>query len=150
MPVGNFQVLDEAIEALANAQLGDLDGVGIAAVLVGSGYTPNLATHATYSDISANEISGGDYAQVAVTGAVLSDISGGVRFDTGDITWGNPVTIPACKYLALVVGTAGSLGVGARVIGIQDLDTGGGTVESINAEFTVQAPTNGWFDITRQ
>lgn len=150
MAVGNFLVMDEALEAMANSALGDLDGLAVTAVLVGSSYTPDMATHATYAHVSGDEISGNNYAQVALTGASLQDIAGGVRFDSNDISWGNPVTIPAAKYLVLVVGTAGSLAAGDKIIGIQDLNTAGGTVHSINAEFTIHAPTSGWFDLKRQ
>lgn len=49
----------------------DLDTASVVAVLCASGYTPNQDTHEYLSSIT-NELVGGGYARVTLTGVVLS------------------------------------------------------------------------------
>ena len=148
MSVGTFELFDETLEAMVTGT--GLDGATVAAVLTGASYTPDVTTHATFADIT-DELSGGDYAQVSVTGAAITDETDGIAFTTDDISFGSSVTISDAKYLVLVVGSAGSLNASDKVIGVQDLDTTSDTdtVSSISGEFTVQTPASGWFTISR-
>lgn len=154
MAVGNFTLYSEAIEAMAAGGLGSLASGPVAAVLLAATHTPDADAHGTWADLSADELTGGDYAQVPVTlGATpLVDIPGGVRFTTNTVTFVNPGTIADAKYFVLVMGTAGSLTGTERLIGFVDLDdaSASATVASLNAEFSVQTPASGWFEITRQ
>ena len=152
MSVGPFNVYSEALEALIRAELGDLTSQTMSAVLLSAAHTPDLEAHATFADVSADEIVGGDYARQMLSGLALADTTGGGQWDSADVSFGNPVTIPACKYLVFVVGAPGALAGTSKLLGIVDLDTASGaaTVFSINAEFTVQAPVGGWFSLTRQ
>jgi hypothetical protein len=149
MSVGPFQVFDETIEAMGKGTLGDLTATSLSAVLLGGTYTADLANHATYGDISGDQISGGSYTPIAITGATYNDITGGFNFDTDDVSWGLNATIPDCRYLAIVAGDSASLQASDLVVGFQDLIAEGGSVSSTNGEFTVQAPSGGWFEVTR-
>lgn len=143
MPVGNFRMYDEAIEAMFRSELGNLATMDVTCILLASAHTPDMANHDTYSDVSANEVSGDDYAQLALSGKTLVDVTNGVRWTAGNMSWGNPVTIPHAKYAVLVAGTAGALNPTDKLIAIVDLDTGGGTIHSSNAEYTIGIPANG-------
>ncbi|UTW56182.1 hypothetical protein [Kordiimonas sp. SCSIO 12610] len=149
MSVGPFQVFDETIEAMGKGTLGDLTATSLTAVLLDASYSADLSNHAAFADISGNQITGGTYAPLNITGAVYNDITGGFNFDTADISWGLNATIPDCRYLAIVVGDSTSLAPSNLVIGFQDLITEGGSVSATNGEFTVQAPAGGWFEVTR-
>lgn len=153
MAVGSFTLYYEAIEGMASGTLGNLGSGPIAAVLLGAAYTPDLEAHATWADVSGDELVGGDYAQVPVAlGAKpLDGFPGGVRFTTNSVSFVNPGTITDAKYFALVMGTATSLAATDRLIGFVDLDDSStsATVSSLNAEFSVQTPASGWFEISR-
>ncbi|GHF18176.1 hypothetical protein GCM10017044_10860 [Kordiimonas sediminis] len=151
MTVGSFQVFDKTLEAMLLGTLGSLDGAVLSGVLLGASYSPDVTLHATYADIVALEISGGDYAQSAVSSAAVTDLLDGVGFSTADVSFGSAVTISGAKYLALVVGSAGLLQNTDRILGVQDLNTDSpvATVASTNGEFTVQTPVGGWFVLAR-
>lgn len=150
MAMGTMDVYDATLEAAFKGTLGDLTSIGVAAALLGSGHTVDLDTHATWSDVSADELStAGDYDSVALSGKAVTQITGGIKFDSNDITYGDPVTIEDAKYLVLVAGTAGSLGASDKLIAIADLRSEGGTKGSDNSEFSIQAPAAGWFTVTR-
>lgn len=138
MAAGNFTLYNNAKLLLNNGGL-NMASDGIAAVLLGSGYTPSAA-HSTFADISAQEISDADYAQKAVTGQTVTGAGGTVTADCADISFGASVTITA-KYLALVKGTAGSLVSTDKLVGYCDLNSSGGTVSSTSGAFSVNTPS---------
>jgi hypothetical protein len=150
MPVGAFTVYSEAIEAQATGSLGSLTAGPMYAVLLTNSYSPNVELHATRADISAAETAGA--AKIALAGLTVTDITGGYRFNTSNITWGTNVTINASKYLVLLFGTAASPQSTDKLLGYVDLDnaTGTATVSATNGEFTVNCPGSGWFSSTRQ
>ncbi len=121
----------------------DLDTDSVAVILLGSGYTPDVAAHASYSDVSANEIADADYTQQSLPTPAFSESAGTVTFDSGDISFGSNVSIEA-KYAVFVKGTATSLVSGDPLIGYVDLDTSGtsATVSSTNSTFSVNTPNN--------
>jgi len=141
MAAGNFTLYDNAKLLLLNGGL-NMSSATITAVLLGAGYTPSAA-HDTWSDASAQEIADSGYAEQAVSGQTVTLASGTVTVDSGDISFGTNVTLTA-KYLALVLGTAGSLAGTDKLIGYCDLNTGGGTVSSTAGAFSVNTP-NGLF-----
>lgn len=65
------------------------------AILVSSAYTYD-ATHTTYADVSASEISDTDYSPVDVANASISIVdTDDVLFDCDNISFGSEVTINA-------------------------------------------------------
>lgn len=141
MAAGNFTLYNNAKLLLLNGGL-NMASATITAALLSSSYTPS-ATHAAWSDVSAQQITDSGYAQQAVTGQTVTGSSGTVTVDSGDISFGSNVTLTA-KYLVLVAGTAGSLTSTSQLIGYCDLNTGGGTVSSTAGAFSVNTP-NGLF-----
>lgn len=120
----------------------------IVCVLLAAAYTPDAAAHATYADISANEIADADYAPEVVTNiASTIDGSGTVLVDSDDISFGNPVTIEA-KYAAFVQRAGASLASTDRLLGYVDLNTDSGTatVQSTSSAFSVLTP-NGLYSL---
>lgn len=149
MIVGSFSVYDNTLRAMANSTLVDLSAGPITAVLLGEGYAPDFAAHQTFSDISSFEVVGGDYARQQVNNPALTNVAGGYQFTSSDILFGNPVNISGVKYLVFVAGSPGAISTTSLLIGFQDLNLGGGEIESINSEFTVQTPVGGWFQMSR-
>lgn len=150
MAMGAMNLYDAALEAILEGGAGNLESVGIAAALLGSGHTVDLDTHDTWSDVSGDELStAGDYDSVALANVAITQITGGVKFSCDNISFGDPVTILDYKYLVLVIGTAGSLGASDKLLAIADVRTEGGTLGASASELTFQTPANGWFTLTR-
>lgn len=138
MPAGAWKVYGPALEAITKNTL-DLDTATFRMALVTSSYTPNQSTHDTWSDVSANEVAaGGGYSThgklltQAVTRSGLA-----VTFDCDDQSW-TSATITA-KYAVIVAdGDAnGSLAAGDLVLAYCDLETGGGSLSSTSATFSI-------------
>lgn len=88
MAVGTFTLYGAAIEAIAKNTL-DLDSDTFKAVLLASGYTPVVNTHALYSDLT-NELStasGYTAGGATLTSVAVTRSSGTVKFDADDVTW---------------------------------------------------------------
>jgi hypothetical protein len=80
----------------------DLDGATIVAILCSSSYTPNQDTHEFITDLT-NELSGGGYARVTITGKVITTDAG-----TNTTKWtSDPIVFPALtgtfRYMVLAV-----------------------------------------------
>lgn len=149
MAAGNWKPYGSALEAINKGTL-DLDSNTFRMVLVTSAYTPNQSTHAAWSDISANEVAnGGGYtthgklltATVTRSGLV-------VTFDCDDQTWA-AATITA-KYAVIVrdADANGALAAGDTPLCYSDLETGGGSLSSTAAAFSVTINASGVFTAT--
>lgn len=148
MAAGNFTMYDSAMLEIADGSQDWITDNHYCVLLV-SGYTPNGATHTTFADISANEVTDTDYTAQDMIGEAVDEPSAGtIRLDATDVSFGASVTITA-KYAAVVVGTvAGKTGTDP-LVGYVDLDTGGGSVSSTNGAFDIQWNTNGLVQITQ-
>lgn len=138
MTAGNWKVYGAALENICKALL-DLDSHTFRLALVTSSYTPNQSTHSTWADVSANEVAaGGGYsthgklltASVTRSGLV-------VTFDVDDQAWTSS-TITA-KYAVIVrdADSNGALASTDMLVAYVDLETGGGSVSTTSASFTV-------------
>ena len=151
MAVGPFNIYSETLEAMLKSSFVDLSSQNMVAVLLTSSHTPDLEAHATYADISTQEVADADYAAQDLTGEVVTDETAGAYFDSGDISFGASVTITG-KYLVLLAGTAASLSGTDKLLGIMDLDDSNtsASVSSANGAFSITAPAGGWFSLNRQ
>lgn len=151
MAVAAMQLHNDALATLFqdDASQWDDENVDFAWVLLGSGYTQS-DTDTTWGDISANEISDADYAQQEVTGRAITNNAGEAQFSSDAADFGSNVSIEA-KFLGLVMGTAGNLAAGDKVIGTIDLDDSSGTatVFSANAEFSIGPNASGFWRIAQ-
>lgn len=147
MAAGPFQSYDTGYSEIVDGTI-SWENDDITAVLLDGDYTPDRAAHTTYNDISGSEIEDADYAQVQIAGKAV-DVNGtNIRVTHSAISFGSDVTISA-KHLAYVAGEAGSLASGGRVIGVVDLNVGGGTLDSTNSDYSFTPHANGLFYITR-
>jgi len=148
MAVGKFNLVDNAVENIFNGNI-DLDADNMTAILLSATHAWN-PLDAILSDISANEIADVGYAQVAISGQVVNQITNGMKFDCADIDFGNAVTITA-KWLYIIVGTSGGLLAGDLILGGMDLDdTNGTAVQSSTAgDFDIAINASGLFDALR-
>jgi len=148
MAVGKFNLVDSAIVNIANGTI-DLDADTFTAVLLDAAHTWDAAD-SVWSDVSANEIADGDYAQIAVSGMTVAQIANGAKVDCNDFNFGATVTIEG-KWLYLVKGTPGALAPGDTILGGQDLDDTGAaaTQSSTSGTFSVSVHADGLFDVTR-
>jgi hypothetical protein len=153
MPAGAFQVYRPAIGAIGGATL-DLDASGtpkFRMTLVTSAYTPNIATHNDWQDVSANEVAaGGGYTTHGKLLTVTWTAPGSPglwTFDCDDQSWTSS-TITA-KY-AVIVSDADANGVLAatdQLLCYVDLETGGGSVSTTNGTFAVNINAAGVFTL---
>lgn len=141
MAAGPVQWYPTGLLAIANGGVDFLTDTIKAALLV-TAHTVDLADD-NFDDVSADECADGDYAQVTLGTKTVAIASGKVRFDSADISFGNPVTISA-RYLVIYkdTGTPAT----STLLGIQDLNTGGGNLSSVASTFSIPTP-NGIFEI---
>lgn len=148
MAVGNFTLYNTGKEALLTDNANQITWATdtIVAVLLGNGYTP-AATHSTWADVSAQHVTGTNYAPVALSGKTSVRSTGTILWDCDDINFGANVTVTA-KYVAIVKRVGGSLTGTDQLIGYCDLEnaSGSATVSSTNSTFQVNT-TSGLFDL---
>lgn len=148
MAVGNFTLYNTGKEALLTDNANQITWATdtIVAVLLGSGYTA-AATHSTWADVSAQHVSGTNYAPVALSNKTSTRSGGTILWDCDDINFGSNVTVTA-KWVAIVKRVGGSLTGTDQLIGYCDLDntSGAATVSSTNSTFQVNT-TSGLFDL---
>lgn len=148
MAVGNFTLYNTGKEALLTDNANQITWATdtIVGVLLGNGYTPAL-THSTWADMSAQHVSGTNYAPVELTNKTSTRSGGTILWDCDDIDFGANVTVTA-KYIAIVKRAGGALTGTDQIIGYCDLDNASGTatVSSTNSVFKVNT-TSGLFDV---
>jgi hypothetical protein len=148
MAVGNFTFYDTGKEALLTDNANQIAWAtdSIYAVLVGAAYTP-AATHSTWADVSANHVSGTNYAPVALANKTSARSGGTLLWDCDDIDFGANVTVTA-KYVVILKRDGGALAGTDKLIGYGDLDntSGTATVSSTNSVFKV-GTGGGLFDV---
>lgn len=122
----------------------DWDGAtNIAAVLLTGTYTPDLNTHSTYADLT-NEVADSDYSPVAITARSISNDAGIIRFRGSNADFGTNVSITA-QYMVFIQGDPTALTSTDRIISLHDF---GQSESSVNSDFRIEEPTNGWFAST--
>lgn len=147
MTVGAFTFYNNGKLQLQNGTI-DLDADTIVCILLGSGYTRDVAAHSTYSDVSAQEIADADYTAQVVGSIAFSESAGTVTADSADISFGSAVTIEA-KWAVFVQRAGVSLAAGDLLVGSVDLDdtSGTATVSSTSSTFSVNTPS-GLYTVT--
>jgi len=112
------------------------------AILV-NGYTFSAA-HTAYSDVSASELStAGDYERVALAGKAVSIVSGKIRYNSNDISFGDPVSIGPTDGIVILKGTAATPNAADPLLFYAPL----ADLQSTTAVFSVGVP-NGIYEVT--
>jgi hypothetical protein len=143
MAAGNFTLYGAAIERIMAGEI-DLNGHTFKAMLATSSYAPVVDTHDDLSDVT-NEVSGGGYSQVTITGKTLTRSAGTIVFDADDVNFGSAVTITA-KYIVIYDDTHAS----KALLGYMDLEQNNATgVSSTSSTFQVQWAVTGLFKFER-
>jgi len=90
-------------------------------MLAGAGYTPSQA-HTAYTDVSAYEISGGDYTVggATLTAKTITTVTNQLRMDAADVTWSNMATKP--RY-AVIYNATNATASQRTLLGYMDLGT---------------------------
>lgn len=149
MAAGNWIVYGPALEAINKGTL-DLDSNTFRMVLVTASYTPAQNTHGAWSDISTNEVaSGGGYSTHGkLLTCSVTRAANVVTFDCDDQSW-TASTITA-KYAVIVKdGDAnGALAAADVPLCYCDLSTGGGSLSSTSAAFSITINAAGVFTVT--
>jgi len=148
MAAGAWKVYGSAVEKNNKGTL-DLDSNAIRIVLLGTGYTPNQGTHATWADASANEITGTGYtAGGKLVTQTVTRSSLVVTFDCDDQSWTSS-TLSSVKWAALVrdADANGTLASTDDLIAYCELEVGG-TVSTTGAALTITMNASGVFAFT--
>ena len=146
MAAGTFTLYGAAKENIAKALI-DLDTDNFVVTLLGAGYTPSVNADDTWSDISANEITGTGYTAggAALASVTVTRSGGTVTFDAADVSWSSS-TITA-KYAAIVKKAGASLDGTDLLLGYVELETGG-TVSTTNGTLAIQWNASGIFTLS--
>ena len=146
MATGPFQAYELGLLELAKGTYAFEAQTDYKAALLEAAYTPNLATHSLYSDLTNEWAGGGGYTTgglaLSTHALAITQISGGIKFDCSDITWGASTTIGPVKYCAIYQDA-----VTKRLLFLCDLDTTPGSVSSTASAFTITINTNGLYQI---
>lgn len=149
MPAGAWKVYGAALEAINKGTL-DLDSNTFRMALVTSSHTPNQSTHATWADVSANEVAnGGGYTTHGKPLTCTVTRSGlVVTFDCDDQSW-TASTITA-KYAVIVkdADANGALAATDSILCFSDLETGGGSISTTSGTLQVTINASGVFTVT--
>ncbi|WP_286828751.1 MULTISPECIES: hypothetical protein [Kordiimonas] len=149
MITGPLQLYDQSLVALLDGSRKLLDEAKLTALLLNATYVPDLSAHATLADVSGFEIAGGDYHRRSVTGGAIQAATGVAAFTSDAISWGDPVTLPPAKYLAICYGALGTLAPESPLLGVMDLAGSAPSVEAVRSSFRVTPPASGWFTLSR-
>ena len=117
----------------------------IRAALILAAYTPDVAVHDFWDDVSANETADADYTVQVLGSKTLTIVSNKPVFDAAQVDYGAAVTITA-KYLVLYhwSGVAGT----SPLLWYVDLNTAGGSAASTASDFKVDFNAAGIYRIT--
>lgn len=146
MAAGTFTLYGAAKENIAKALI-DLDTDSFVVALLGAGYTPSVNVDDTWSDISANQITGTGYTAggAALTSVTVTRSGGTVTFDAADVSWTSS-TITA-KYAVIAKKAGASLTGTDLLLGYVELETGG-TVSTTNGTLAIQWNASGIFTLS--
>ncbi|TNE60830.1 MAG: hypothetical protein EP335_17475 [Alphaproteobacteria bacterium] len=147
MTPGSFLLYDSVIASLGEGSLPPLDGAALTAMLLRPDHVPDLAAHCQLADVQAFEMEGGNYRRLALTGARLERVTGGVAFRSDPLIWGDPVDIGPAGYMVLAFGSPAKLVASATLLGIQQLADG--AVEAVRSRFSIAPADAGWFHLGR-
>lgn len=149
MPAGSWKVYGSAVENMAEGVL-DFDTHTFRMALVTSSYTPNQNTHATWADVSANEVANGNgYATHGKLLTVTTSRSNLVlTVDCDDQSWTSS-TITA-KYAVIVRDSDANAALASTdpLVTYVDLETGGGSVSTTSGTFQITINASGLFTVT--
>jgi hypothetical protein len=89
--------------ALANGAGSDLNAGAIKVALVAAGYTPDIANHDFFSDITNELSASGQYTAggVALVTPTFTNVSNNVKFDADDLALTGVTTSADIKYLII-------------------------------------------------
>lgn len=146
MAAGTVTLYGAAKENIAKALI-DLDTDSFVVALLGSGYTPSVNSDDTWSDISANEISGTGYTAggSALAGVTVTRSGGTVTFDANDVSWTSS-TLTA-KYAVIAKKAGGSLAGTDLLLAYVELETGS-TVSTTNGTLAITWNASGIFTLS--
>lgn len=152
MAAGPWQIYGNAIEKIVDSTV-DLEVAGrCRLILVISTYNPSIDADDTYSDLSAHQVASlGGYSTYgkALTNVSVTRSGGTITIDCDDQMWTNSSL--TAKY-AVIVRDANSDGVlvaGDLLIAYCDLNTGGGSVTTINGTIGVTIASAGICTVAR-
>lgn len=146
--MATFGVFGPTALAILNSWL---SGKSFRMVLVTASYTPNQAEHDTWSDISTNEVANGNGYATHGKAVTLSATRAGLvaTLDSTDPAAWTSSTITA-KYPVIVhdANADGALAGTDVLVGLADLNFGGGSLSSTNGNFTVTVNASGLLTLT--
>ncbi|HUS97122.1 MAG TPA: hypothetical protein VMX97_10315 [Hyphomicrobiaceae bacterium] len=154
MAAGAWQVYGLGIEAMLENVIGALNDTGTPRyrmVLVTSAYTPSDNVHATWTDVSANEVAaaGGYSTHGKLLTSTVVHAAGTATYDCDDQSWTSS-TITA-KYAVIVEDADANAALAStdRLVAYSDLDTGGGSVSTTSGTFAVNINASGVFTVAQ-
>lgn len=148
MASGPFQLYNRTLGDIANGAL-SWDSNNHVAILVDNyNFDP---TDTTIADVSALEVTNGDYAnQNVASETVFYNAAGNVSFDAGDVTFTNSGTVGPASHIVIALGSNAAVGNAGAIVptsllyGAMELEVGT-NVSSTSGQFQIQWGANGLF-----
>lgn len=136
---------NSVLEDLVEGEL-DWEGDTIKCALLGSGYTPDIDSHAVWSDVSAYEVSGTGYTAGGQTLAnrliTLDTVNDEVRCDSDDPQWASSTITARYAVVYQDTGTPST----SRLIALMNF---GQDYASSNGTFKITVASGGWLKIAQ-
>lgn len=154
MTVGIAQFYDQAPAMLLRSGSVQWDAPGMrlfAFILLGPVYRPSRSDE-HYEDLFGELVptAGGYQPQDVDSRAVAYGATGKAHLVSDDASFGDQVTISNARYLVCVQGDHVNLMSDDPLVFYQDLNTEGKALSSMNDEFTVRMPSDGWLQVGPQ
>jgi hypothetical protein len=153
LPAGPWNLYRPTIGKIGTALL-DLTASGtpkFRMALVTESYTPSVALHDTWSDVSANEVAAtGNYATHGVLLTVTWTASGSPglwTFDCEDVSWASSTITAKYAVVCSDANADGSLAAGDLLLCYCDLNSGGGSVSTTSGTFAITIAAAGLFSL---
>lgn len=147
MAAGAFTLYESAIRDFFNGTR-DWDTDTHYMILVDSTYTPNIATHTSYSDVSAHENTDPDYVRQDVASATVTIVGGEIINDAADVDFGTNLTITT-RYAVILVGDEAGPLAGDPLVGYMLLDNTPADLAISGTGLIIQWPSTGVFKVTQ-
>lgn len=113
----------------------DFDTDNLKVSLLTNAFVPSLNTQATWSNVSASEVTGGNYTAggIALTAKTLTNTSGLVAFDAADVTWSASASgFSTARYA--VIYKVGSTAANSTLVAIIDF---GADKTNVGGDFSI-------------
>lgn len=149
MQNASMTVFGPALTQILNGILPSIPVANFSAHLLSPTTQFDATVITSLADLTGFQI--GDQAPYAISVSgcrIEADANGAPAFHTDTIVFGDPITTPPFRYVALAFGLLGVQASNKPLLGYLDLAPSSGAVEVVNGPLSIAPPSEGWFKIS--